>query len=128
MNLDEMVDDAYVKDVRKLIEDMKCARRNALLDILDEYEVNDYQKVSDQVTCTMGIERIMVTDEVIIPDVIKRLKDAEKKLLTKYLIELDPVDYQKVCDEVTEAIHMENMKFESPSQEKKKVSCFCFKD
>ena len=106
MNFDDLVDLSYKSDLKTIIESIKTDRRNALLNILDEFDVDDHQEVSDTVTKHMKIERIIVKDLVDVVDVAKKLTEVQEEQLRKYIHELDPVDYQKVSDEVTKALGM----------------------
>ena len=106
MNFDDLVDISYQSDLKTIIDSIKTDTRNALLNILEEFDVDDHQQVSDEVTTHMKIERIIVSDIVNIDEVAKKLTKVQEEQLKKYIYELDPVDYQKVSDEVTKALGM----------------------
>ena len=106
MNFDDLVDISYQSDLKTIIESIKTDRRNALLNILENFDVDDHQQVSDEVTKHMKIERIIINDLVDVEEVAKKLTKIQEEQLKKYIHDLDPVDYQKVSDEVTKALGM----------------------
>ena len=106
MNFDDLVDLSYESDLKSIINSIKTDRRNALLNIFNDLDIDDPQKIADEITNHMKTERIIINDLVDVAEVAKKLTHVQEEQLKKYIYELDPVDYQKVSDDVTKALGM----------------------
>jgi len=112
MNFDDLVDLSYESDLKSIINSIKTDRRNALLNIFNDLDIDDPQKIADEITKHMKTERIIINDLVDVAEVAKKLTHVQEEQLKKYIYELDPVDYQKVSDDVTKALGMSRVLIE----------------
>jgi hypothetical protein len=112
MNFDDLVDLSYESDLKSIINSIKTDRRNALLNIFNDLDIDDPQKIADEITKHMNTERIIINDLVDVAEVAKKLTHVQEEQLKKYIHELDPVDYQKVSDDVTKALGMSRVLIE----------------